>query len=742
MRAAALILLCWTLRAWAQQPAYGVLEGVVRTASGEPLPGANVLLEGTLWGAAARADGSFRIERVPAGRYTVRVSMVGYETYQRLVEIRPGEVVRLEVQLRERVYQSPDVVVTATRREQRLLEAPISVSLLALRDLEARNALKLDEALRYVPGVYLTENQINIRGSSGFSYGVGSRVAVLFDGIALQALDRGETSFDAFPLDQVERIEVVKGAGSALYGSSALGGVVNLITRTPSDAPQTTARLYVGAYEPVRYAEWKQAWPGARRFRFFSGLVLGHSHRPRPEFGYWASLTVQRDEGFRKDNDEFRLRAYGRLTGRWGPRWKWDLYGSAIRSQARTFYFWDNARNALVYETDRATGGNNHNRTVQSSLIPVLTWLPNARTFHLLRLRYYFNWVTPLNSPDPARRDSNATRLHVLGFDEQSTWQPERLGTLTAGLSGEVGFVRSGFYRGQEGLRFRTQPNLAAFLQWELPELGPALKPTFGIRLDWYPTGELTYTRLSPKASLVWTASTALALRASYGHGFRVPSIAERYVKDEGFLPLAPNPRLRPERSLSWELGARWTPAPWLQADLAGFWNVYRDLIEARFQRGLAGLRGGAFQFQNVTQARIRGLEAELEASPRTWLRTRLGYTYMDPVDRSGPIEQALAFRSRHLLLWTLEAESKPWSLGMDFRYQSKMERVDAEFARFVEDVQVIVPIRVLDLRLGYGRGPWTMNLIVRNALEYYYVERPALLAPPRNYVVQVRLRR
>nr|BCX01294.1 MAG: hypothetical protein KatS3mg041_1340 [Bacteroidota bacterium] len=724
------------------QPATGVLEGRVRSVSGEPLVGANVLLEGTFLGAAAGADGSFRIERIPAGRYLVRISMIGYETYREPVDIRPGETTRLEVRLRERAYQAPDVVVTASRREQRLQEAPISVSLLSPRELEVRNVLKLDEALRYVPGVYMTENQINIRGSSGFSYGVGSRVAVLFDGIALQAVDRGETALDAFPLDQVERIEVVKGAGSALYGSSALGGVVNLITRTPSDVPTTALRLYVGAYEPVRYPEWKARWAGARRFRFFEGLVLSHSHRPHPDFGYWASLTVQRDEGFRKDNDELRIRSYARLSGRLGSQWKWDLYGSAIRSQARTFYFWDNARNALLYETDRATGGNNHNRTVQLSLIPVLTWLPAANQFHLVRVRYYFNHVTPLNSPDPVRRDTNATRLHVVGFDEQSTWHLHRIGVLTAGLGGEVGFVRSGFYRGNEGLRLRTQPNLSGFLQWELPPGRWTLKPALGLRLDWYPTGEVTYTRLSPKASLVWNAGETLALRASYGHGFRVPSIAERYVKDDAFLPLAPNPRLRPERSISWELGLRWQALGWLQMDLAGFWNTYRDLIEARFQTGLPGVRGGAFQFQNVTQARIRGLELELEASPRSELRTRLGYTYMDPVDRSGPVETVLAFRSRHLLFWNTELARGPWRLGVDFRYLSKMERIETDFARFVEDVFLVVPIRLWDVRLGYERGFWAVNLIIKNALEYYYVERPALLAPPRNYTLQIRLRR
>ena len=121
-------------------------------------------------------------------------------------------------------------------------------------EIRQRNSTSLDDALRYVRGVNMTGTQVNIRGSSGYSLGAGSRVLMLLDGIPFFAGDTGELNFEAIPMGQVDRIEVVKGASSALYGSNALGGVINIITKPIPETPETIVRTYGGMYNRPTYS--------------------------------------------------------------------------------------------------------------------------------------------------------------------------------------------------------------------------------------------------------------------------------------------------------------------------------------------------------------------------------------------------------------------------------------------------------------------------------------------------------
>ncbi|MBI3579749.1 MAG: TonB-dependent receptor, partial [Ignavibacteriales bacterium] len=186
-----------------------------------PLVGANVMIKGTFLGAVTNVHGEFRIYRIPVGIYTIEASFVGYQRkkFDGII-IKEGEEYTLSLQLMPSAIQAEEIVVTASRREQSLQEVPVSVSTVTAKTIAERNSVTLDDALRYVPGVNLLQDQINIRGSTGYSRGVGSRVLLLLDGLPFITGDTGEINWESIPTHQIERIEVVKGAGSALYGSS------------------------------------------------------------------------------------------------------------------------------------------------------------------------------------------------------------------------------------------------------------------------------------------------------------------------------------------------------------------------------------------------------------------------------------------------------------------------------------------------------------------------------------------
>src|SRR3989449_10208737 len=147
------------------------------------------------------------------------------------------------------------IVVTTAKRPQSLEDVVPSVALLSDSDIAKRAVNTIDEAVDKAPGVQFLSGQVNIRGSSGFVQGLGRCVLLLVDGVPANQGDRGGISWDLLPVDDVERVEVVKRAGSALYGSSASGGVVNLSTREAPLGFHARLRITGGADANPPHAE-------------------------------------------------------------------------------------------------------------------------------------------------------------------------------------------------------------------------------------------------------------------------------------------------------------------------------------------------------------------------------------------------------------------------------------------------------------------------------------------------------
>ncbi|MEK6254984.1 MAG: TonB-dependent receptor, partial [Gemmatimonadales bacterium] len=234
----------------------GTIEGTVLSASDSlPVRQATVLVTGTPLGVLTGEQGSFRIVRIQPGAYTLRVTAPGYEqTTHPDVVVAEGESVRVNVYVRPSVINVPGLVVTASRSRERPDQSPVSVSVLDSNELQLLNVNYVGEALPFAQGVVKNGGQLDIRGASGISRGVGSRVLVLLDGHRMLKGVGSEADFEKLPLLDVERVEVVKGSHSSLYGTGALGGVVNVITAVPSETPETLVRGYIGTYDtPSRY---------------------------------------------------------------------------------------------------------------------------------------------------------------------------------------------------------------------------------------------------------------------------------------------------------------------------------------------------------------------------------------------------------------------------------------------------------------------------------------------------------
>lgn len=720
--------------------AQGAIIGQVTFEGGEPLPGVNVFVAGTTLGAATDVDGSYRIPRVPAGLHTVRASAIGFITRSAEVRVESGAEVRLDFELQEATIQGDEVVVTASRREQLSSRVPASVSSLGAEELQARNNVSLDDALQQMSGVQMAGNQVNIRGSSGFSYNTGSRVLLLVDGLPMLRPDADGIPFDALPMNQVDRIEVLKGPGSALYGGGALGGVVNVITKDYPTRPETFVDAHAGFYEPVRYDTWRSRWNGADTPRPMGGISAGHARRFGNGGGFWINFSYRGDASHLRLDESRQMQAHAKVGLPIGHLTRFSLLTGITRRTSDGFLFWNGARDALnpgVLDIGRSAPGTgaSDNLVNEMSLHPSLTRLFGGDFLLAIRGRVFGVLIQPLDDEGNPRPVSAGTAGFRYGGEIQMSYSHEDSRFITAGITGDANATRSSFFEEDIPL---SQPEGAAFVQWEESILN-RLDVGAGARLDLYRIrAGLIERKLSPKLSAAYILADGFVLRGAFGDGFRVPSVAERFVSNSDYLPIVTNIEVRPEISRSYEIGARSysSIAGWsVVLDGAFFWNDYRRLVEPVFIP-----RERAFQFVNLTRARIRGTEFNVEASaPDGRVRLQTGYTYLDARDLA--LNEPLVFRSEHLLKTSGTWRPGIFEAGFDLRLASRPRRVDSDFALFVKDADRMVATRVLDLRLGINWRGLRATIHVKNALDYYYLERPALLAPPRHFTVQTALR-
>ena len=230
----------------------------------EPLPGVNITykkINGDTNGTISDTDGAYEIA-LPDGGVDLLFSYIGYENERLPLMLRKGDIKTKDVYMHIKANLLGDVVISAGRFEQKLSDVTVSMDLLKAGDIAKQAPTDLSSTLNTMPGVDINDKQPSIRGGNGWTYGVGSRSLVLVDGMSALSSGNGVINWNIVPLENIEQVEVMKGASSVLYGSSALNGVINI---------RTTDRELrcVGRTQPV-FRRWIpragiQPAPAARR---------------------------------------------------------------------------------------------------------------------------------------------------------------------------------------------------------------------------------------------------------------------------------------------------------------------------------------------------------------------------------------------------------------------------------------------------------------------------------------------
>lgn len=705
----------------------GISGKVLSAESRQPLPGVNVTLEKTVLGTVTNQTGEFAISRLTPGRYTALFSLIGYLKSEILIDLSPGETERIEVLLHPSPVQTGEVIVTASRREQSLDDAAASVSLIRGDQIVSRNASTIDQLLQYVPGVNITHGQVNIRGSTGYSHGVGTRVLLLLDGIPFLSGDTEEIIWESIPTIAIERVEVVKGAGSALYGSGALGGVINVITKSAGEEAETYLKAYGGAYFSPDFKSWE--WDsGPRRL---SGLAASRLQKFGDlSLGVGISRTL--DDGYKRNDYWKRWNLYSRLGYNLSPFQSAAVTFNFMDQRRGSFLYWKNLDHAFEPKDDQLGQG-----------VHSVRWNINTIYNHFISRELYYeariswqrsDWDD--NVPSDTYPEGSSSISNNILLENQLNWQVSSDHYITAGLLGS--FVRVDAMR-----IFGTHSATggAAYVQDEIKWF-PTLSTTLGGRFDLQRMeGASAVSRLNPKFGIVYHPYSPLSFRASVGSGFRAPSVAETFTNtDAGGLIILPNPELRPERSWSYEIGGTFKLMPEISVSASSFVNDFQDLIEPTFGPD------GNVHFQNITSAIVSGVEGAVSFSlfENIWNST-LSYTYVYPEDRTK--HEILKYRPRKLLYVSTEIAADPVRIGIDHRYVSRVERIDQEFVYLgiVPDGDQRVPISVTDLHASLGWDflgiPLITRLSVNNLFQYYYAEMIGNMGPLRSYILTLEAR-
>ena len=536
-------------------------------------------------------DGAFRLDGLEPGAHRLRIAHLGYAEREIEVDVtRAGEVV-VDVVLTPRALALDALVVTAGRRLQALADVPVPTEVVSAEEIRRSGASDVAAVLVERTGIQPQGGHPS--GSGLMIQGLGSeRVLVLVDGQPFIGRLSGQIDLSRIPAAAVERIEVVKGPQSTLYGSEAMGGVVNVITRPAGERGERAWRgeVVMGSADRLDFGAGARGAFGRLGYvaevgRREIAVTPGMADTSGARADRWDGLATLRWSGERGHVEASALVLDER------QRWR----------NGQLYDFADNRQWSLRLGASHRAGAHR--------FAPIL-YVTEFR--HLARRS---------TMPEPAAGTGEEEVQREVEAELAYTLQAGAH-VLDAGVEAKRRAIRSARVVGGS----RTLHTVEPFIQATLAAGPFSVVP--GARLSW---SEEWGTHWTPRLAALWRATPSLAVRASFGTGYRAPDFKELYMQ---FLNISPgvayavrgNPELQPETSTNVTGSVEWTGAR-LYLRAQAFHNRFRDFIETRAVGDSAGVT--LFTYGNIDDGRTRGIELEAGA---TWhgLRGEAGYAWLD----------------------------------------------------------------------------------------------------------------
>ena len=812
----------------------GTIKGTVKDKdSGEGIPFLSVYVQGQTTGGMTDFDGNYSLELDP-GTYEIVFSSVEYGKHSENVTIAAGQTVTLDKSLSTASVEMNTIIVKTDKYSKPIEDVISSMEVIKPNIIENKASTDVKTALEQAPGLTIVDNEPQLRAGSGYSFGAGSRVMIMVDDLPLLSGDAGRPSWGYIPVENIEQIEVIKGASSVLYGSAALNGVINVRTAYPKAEPTTKINLITGMYGKPN-DERAQWWD--RNFPFYSNMTFLHSRRVKckdsnesrfsfvlggnlfTESSYlgpeasdvtekvpvWNALLkngtitqAQYSDSLDMLSRELKEPSYthrARLTFNTAVKAKklkgftYGLNGNVMYATSASSLLWQNNTDGKLRPYKGA-----FTNTKQ----PTFNVDPYFSYFDQKGNKYSFNSRVFFQNNNNDNNQANKAAVIYGEFRYLKNLQKIRDFTISTGLMGQYSTGESQLYAGGDldslvasgEQKRRSSSNIAVYAQLD-KKFWEKLNITLGARWEYFNIEGDVDNKPVFRAGLNYRVAKATYLRASFGQGFRFPTIAERYIETSvGGVPIISNPNLTSEASWNLEAGAKQgiKIGKFLgYLDLAGFVQTYHDYVEfiaakwrpADFSRpgGFIEKFGFGFRSTNTADTRVSGVEATLMGQGNFTddfgINILAGYTWAHPVSlnpnqpfgfnsdgdtlsyvttSTDTTNYILKYRYEHLAKLDIELNYKKLSVGASYRYYSYMQNVDAIFYNSTFTTFTGLNLQeyreanetgehIVDLRVSYAIAKHSkLAFIINNVNNREYALRPLAMDPPRSYALQYTL--
>lgn len=710
--------------------------GIVKDGQTQsPIEGVHVQLLNSSLGTVSDRDGKFLIDNFPSGKPTIRISAVGYTAVERVIENPKLDLIIILEQ--SAILLNNSVTVTAQRSEQLSYNVSQSVTTLTSGELLKKSSRSTPEALMNESGIWVQKT--NHGGGSPIIRGLaGNQVLLLVDGIRLNnATYRYGPNQYLSTIDpgMIERIEAIRGSGSVLYGSDALGGVVQVLSKTPSFnydglkisgnvlAKWMSANMEQSIRAETMISNKKIAFAGGFSARDFGDVLAGGNLGILIPTGYheWAGdakLLI------RTGYSSTLTAAFQQLSQHDVPRYDqvvqggYSLYDFEPQTRQLSYLRWETFSENPWLQSFRITGS--YNRSIEgvnsqkSNASDFRTQLDEVNTAGLI--------AEIISRPRPQWNIQSGVEYY---FDYVHSTAS------TTNLISNTETIQRGSYADGS-----TASNLALFTshQYDVNKFQFSAGARFnGVAVSVYDQAfgdqKITPHALVGNVGVMMKVNTALRVFVNSNTGFRAPNVDDmsKFGTVESGVFEIPSVGLSSEKSLSVETGFKIT-----QKKFSGAVSLYQTHLSDLIDRVPAMYEGSnsyegrtVYQKQNVGEARLNGFEVEADVELFKSLTAfgNVTYTYgqnitkQEPMRRIPPLFGRLGLRYQHTAGLFIKAE---WAAAGEQDRLAAGDKSDVRIAVRLED-GVMPSWNILNLYMGYSYKSFTLNVIGQNLFNQAY---------------------
>lgn len=777
---------------------HGYLEGtIIADDTGETLIGAHIKLKGDLsTGAISDLDGNYSI-KLPEGHYFFVISFTGMKTVTIEVDIKSGEILKKNVSLKPYVNELQGVEIKVGRFDRSIEEITVSMEIIKPDIIQNKNVTNIATILDYAPGLNILDGEPQIRGGSGFTFGVGSKVGIFVDDMPVLSGDASRPYWDLIPTENIDQIEVVKGCASVLSGSNALSGAIYIRTARPKLEPLTRIKVFGGSYTTPKYKEMKW-WTGIpyitgadyfhsrminnTDFTIGANVLLDHGYIGPPVTGDLVDDTLTNFTDQQMAKKRYRLNFNIRQRSERVKGLNYGINGNVMYNQTNLVLAWLDLNQGFYRAYPGAV-------LLQDQFIFYLD--PFVNFYSKIGITHSFKARVLYNNTDQSNDQNIRSTVYYGDYNFGRKYDFLKGLAFIGGLTFQYNDVYSNMYTGS-GSPKNHLLNLSGYTEVDF-SIFKVINFSAGARLEYFSMNDTTNeTKPVFRAGLSFKLLQETYLRASVGQGFRYPTIAEKFIRmDVGSFGVFDNPGLIPESSLNTEIGVKqgFKFANYFgYIDFAVFQQDYENTIEYLF-----GLWDSTytwpyygFRFVNTGKSRITGVDISItgkaQLGKKVVMKTMIGYNYIMPktlepdyvfaedysfgansefsyrTTSVDPSKNILKYRFLHAIKADIEFDVGNFSTGISFKYFGKIENLD----KAIEELEIytnkpgvnIQPIEYMDYFYNQNEGNFIfdfrisqvfkerhkVSLIIDNLFNQWYSLRPLKAEQMRKVMFQYSL--